>query len=65
MTTDHQGAERKPRSARPRTVEYDPGWGWIARDPATGNEILPDHRWPSRKVAHDVVAATRMRAAHD
>ncbi len=48
---------------RIRTVEYDPGWGWIARDPSTGKEILHDHRWPSRAMARSVVQQQRTLAA--
>lgn len=43
------------RKARVRTVEYEPGWGWIARNPATGEEVLPNFRWRTRSVARDVV----------
>lgn len=48
---------------RVRTVEYEPGWGWIARDPATGEEIIPDFRWASRDVARTVVLETKLLAA--
>ncbi|MBQ0917508.1 hypothetical protein KBW71_03565 [Hydrogenophaga aromaticivorans] len=44
---------------RVRTVEYDPGWGWIARDPSTGREVLENFRWTSRSVARDVVDQCR------
>lgn len=44
---------------RVRAVEYEPGWGWIARDPRTGLEILPDFRWASRSVARSVVLERR------
>ena len=47
---------------RIRTVEYDPGYGWIARDPNTGDEVLPDFRWSSRSVARTVVAEARLLA---
>lgn len=43
---------------RVRTVEYDPGFGWIARNPATGEEIMPNFRWSSRAVARTVVMET-------
>lgn len=55
-------AQHKP--GRIRTVEYDPGWGWIARDPKTGAEILPNFRWTSRSVARDVVDQVRDIDAH-
>lgn len=42
-----RGVNGKPR------VEYDPGWGWIARK-ADGSECWPDFRWSSRSVARDV-----------
>lgn len=45
---------------RVRTVEHEPGWGWIARNPYTGEEIWPDFRWASRSVARDVVRQARM-----
>ena len=38
---------------RVKSVEYDPGWGWIARDPL-GAEVVPDFRWASRWVARAV-----------
>lgn len=44
---------------RVRTVEYEPGWGWIARDPRTGREVLENFRWTSRSVARDVVDQCR------
>lgn len=47
------------RARRVRTVEYDPGFGWIARNPATGQEIQKDFRWTSRSVARDVVDQAR------
>jgi hypothetical protein len=40
---------------RVRTVEYEPGWGWIARNPWTGEECWPDFVWASRSVARAVV----------
>lgn len=48
---------------RVRTVEYEPGWGWIARDPVTGEEVLKDHRWPSRAMARSIVEQQRTLAA--
>ena len=39
---------------RIRTVEYEPGWGWIARDPRTGKEVIHDFRWSSRAIAQDL-----------
>jgi len=39
---------------RIRAVEYDPGYGWIARGP-DGNEVIENFRWTSRSVARDVV----------
>ena len=39
---------------RIRTVEYEPGWGWIARDPRTGKEVVHDFRWSSRAIAREV-----------
>jgi hypothetical protein len=46
---------------RIRTVEYDPGWGWIARSPFTGEEIPePDFRWRTREVARTVVQEQRI-----
>lgn len=41
---------------RIRTVEYEPGWGWIARDPRTGKEVIHDFRWSSRAIARQVVS---------
>ena len=38
---------------RIRTVEYDPGWGWVARDPQ-GREVIPDFYWSSHAIARDV-----------
>lgn len=46
---------------RIRTVEYDPGWGWIARCPWSGFEIMcPGFRWNSRSVARAVVYESRV-----
>ena len=44
---------------RIRTVEYEPGWGWIARDPRTGKEVIHDFRWSSRAIARQVVSGMR------
>ena len=44
---------------RIRTVEYEPGWGWIARDPRTGKEVIHDFRWSSRAIARQVVSGVR------
>ena len=44
---------------RIRTVEYEPGWGWIARDPMTGKEVIDDFRWRSRAIARQVVSGVR------
>lgn len=45
---------------RVRTVEFDHGWGWIARNPFTGEEIWPGFRWASRSVARTVVRECRL-----
>ena len=46
---------------RVRTIEHDPGWGWIARNPFTGKAIFNDDwRWVSRSVARAVVTEARM-----
>lgn len=54
---------------RIRTVEYEPGWGWIARDPRTGKEVIHAFRWSSRAIARQVVsdcrAARKQGAKHD
>ena len=50
---------------RVKTVEYDPGFGWIARESATGEEIMPNFRWSSRSVARTVVAETRLLAVRE
>lgn len=42
-----RGARGKPR------VEYDRGWGWIARK-ANGDEVVPGFVWASRSVARTV-----------
>ena len=44
---------------RIRTVEYEPGWGWIARCPRTGKEVIHDFRWSSRAIARQVVSGVR------
>lgn len=45
---------------RIRTVEYEPGWGWIARDPWTGKEVIEDFVWRTRSVARAVVDEARL-----
>lgn len=41
---------------RVRTVAYDPDWGWIARCPNSGEEIMEaGFRWRTRDVARTVV----------
>lgn len=45
---------------RTRTVEYEPYWGWIARNPYTGEEAVPGFRWRTRSVARAVVEECRM-----
>jgi len=54
------GAGASGRRSRIRTVEHDPGWGWIARNPFTGCEISEDFRWASRSVARAVVLECRI-----
>lgn len=44
---------------RIKTVEHEPGWGWIARNPFTGADILTDFRWSSRGIARAVVSECR------
>ena len=51
--------ERRVGRNRVRTVEYEPGFGWIARDP-NGHEVWPDFRWASRSVARDVARQAKM-----
>ena len=49
-------AKTAKHTPRIRTVEYEPGWGWIARCPKTGIEIMEEgFRWNSRSVARSVV----------
>jgi len=36
-----------------KRVEYDPGFGWIARR-RDGTEVMKDFRWASRSVARTV-----------
>jgi hypothetical protein len=43
---------------RVRSVEYEPGWGWIARGP-DGREVQPEFRWRTRSAARDVAACAR------
>lgn len=45
---------------RIKTIEYEPGWGWIARSPWTGKEVLDNFRWRTREVARDVVRQARL-----
>lgn len=46
---------------RPRTVEHEPGCGWIARCPATGRELGGvGFRWRTRSVARTVVDEERL-----
>ena len=53
------GAEARKRV---RAVEYEPGWGWIARGP-DGKEVLADFRWRTRSAARDVATNARDLAA--
>jgi hypothetical protein len=53
-------AQHTPGRLRVRTVEREPGFGWIARDPNTGAEIWPEFRWTSRSVARSVVHESRV-----
>lgn len=46
------------KNQRVRRVEYDPGYGWIARD-KFGVEYMDDFRWASRSIARAVVEADR------
>lgn len=57
------GEQTKTRPRLVRTVEHEPGWGWIARDPSTGAEILPNFRWTSRSVARGAVDQSRVLSA--
>lgn len=50
---------------RTRTVQYEPGWGWIARNPWTGEEIIKDFVWRTRAVARTVVQEVRLRGQPD
>jgi hypothetical protein len=45
---------------RIKTVEYDPGWGYIARNPRTGKEVIEEFRWRTRDMARAVVAEARL-----
>ncbi len=47
------------KKKRIRTVEYDPGWGWLARCPVTGKDILHNFVWRSRSIARAVVNERR------
>ncbi len=54
MAEENKAAARyTPGPRRVRTVEHDPGWGWIARDPQ-GHEVIPGFRWASRSIARCV-----------
>lgn len=47
--------------ARIRTVEYDPGEGWIARSPYDGRQLGGDgFVWRTRDVARTVVDEERL-----
>lgn len=48
------------RTQRIRTVEYEAPWGWIARNPWTGAEVIPEFRWRTRSVARCVVDEARL-----
>lgn len=55
------GLDAGASGRRVRTVEYDPGYGWIARNPFTGREIPEDgFRWVSRSVARSVVLECKL-----
>lgn len=43
-----------------RRIEYDPGWGWIARDQCGGEIGGKGFRWNSRAVARTVALETDM-----
>jgi hypothetical protein len=45
---------------RIRAVEHEAGWGWIARSPWTGKEIVEGFRWRTRDVARTVVEEDRL-----
>lgn len=52
---------RQITGGRFATVEYEPGWGWVARDPWTGFDIMePGFVWNSRYVARTVVDEARV-----
>lgn len=47
-----------------KRVEYDPGWGWIARD-RNGKAIFDENwRWNSRSVARSVCKESDFLAAN-
>lgn len=59
--------KQKPKTLREitrgrfRTVEFEPGWGWVARDPWSGFDIMePGFCWNSRYVARTVVDEARV-----
>lgn len=43
-----------------KTVEYVAGWGYIARNPWTGEEVIKDFFWCTREVARSVVWEARL-----
>lgn len=45
---------------RIKTVEYERGYGWIARNPWTGEEVIEDFVWSTRSVARAVVQEARL-----
>jgi hypothetical protein len=47
--------QKTPRPRRVRSVEWEAGRGWIARNPTTGAEICPGIRWASRALARAAV----------
>ena len=47
--------------ARTRTIEYDPGEGWVARSPYDGRQLGGEgFVWRTRDVARTVVDECRM-----
>jgi hypothetical protein len=57
LSTAQLDACSGPRK-RVLSVEYESGWGWIARGP-DGREVLPEFRWRTRSAARDVAAGAR------
>jgi hypothetical protein len=56
-----KAAHNTADAGRVRTVERDPGGGWIARSPFDGRELGGDgFRWNSRSVARTVVDEDRV-----